>query len=166
MLRLLAPVLVVCAAIAAAPAGAAGAYSRLAARDAAACARACAEDGICMAWTYRADGACELAAIVPATAPADAAGFGLAARAPAFAQMRPLPAVPAAQTVAAPAPQPLAASAPARDLAPLQTLTPYDAPPLEPAAAEFEFWDEPDAEMALLGGPEEDEIRLRGGAPR
>jgi hypothetical protein len=40
----------------------------------------CADDGLCIAWTFRADGACELRATVPAT-PTDAPQ-GFSQRAP------------------------------------------------------------------------------------
>ena len=143
------PLIVICAAIAAAPAGAAGAYTRMAAPDAAACARACVEDGICMAWTYSAESACELAAIVPTAAPTGAAAFGLSPRAPAFAQMRALSAP------TPPPPQTLAALEPPL----VQTLTPRAQEPLEPAAME-------DGALVLLGGPEEDDLRLQLNAPR
>ncbi len=145
MLRLITPLIVICAAFAASPAGA---YTRMAARDAAACARACAEDGICMAWTYRAENACELAANVPTAAPADAAAFGLSPRAPAFAQMRALSAPPP------PPPQMLAAIEPP----PVQTLTPPAPPALESAPTE-------DGALVLLGGPEEDDLRRQISAP-
>ena len=58
-----------------------GVYATAASRDAAACARACADDGLCVAWSYEADGACSLRATTPASPAGVAHGFS--ARAPA-----------------------------------------------------------------------------------
>jgi hypothetical protein len=58
-----------------------GVYATTASRDAAACARACADDGLCMAWSYEVDGACSLRATTPASPTGIAHGFS--ARAPA-----------------------------------------------------------------------------------
>lgn len=60
-----------------------GAYETLAAVDAAACARRCADDSLCVSWAYRTDGACELRATGAAHAGADVAA-GFSPRAPAF----------------------------------------------------------------------------------
>ncbi len=145
MLRLLAPILIAAAAIAVAPASATvkspGAYVSVAARDATACARTCEDDGLCMAWAFHTGGACELSAAVPTLQPAQAQAFGLARRAPAFAHMRPGSSEPlslAAIPVMANDPQP-------------------------PALVH-----EPETEdsLALLGGPDESDLRPRLGANR
>lgn len=60
---------------------ASGAYASAAAADAAACARRCTDDGLCVAWSYLSTGACELRANAPATPIGVAQGFS--ARAPA-----------------------------------------------------------------------------------
>lgn len=159
MLRFITPLIVVALAIAAAPAGAVGkspgAYANVAVRDAAACARLCADDGLCMAWTLYSGGACELTAVVPAEAPADSAGFGLASRALAFAarpvavaQLTPIttPAPVSAPAPSAPVPAPVAAAP-----APQQLLD---------VGPDFESEDT----TALLGGPEEGDLRLTVGS--
>lgn len=67
-----------------------GAYMSFAERDAAACARRCEDDGLCIAWSFQADGACELRATAPSAA--NAAAHGLSRRAPAgFQQAAPAP---------------------------------------------------------------------------
>jgi hypothetical protein len=118
-----------------------GAYASLTTRDAAACARACADDGICMAWTFLAENQCELSAVVAASENTHAVAFGYASRAPASLQ-RSTPLVhPQAADLAAPpqpAPQTLAA-------------VPDEAP--APSNA-----NEDDA--ILLGGPLEGDLRL------
>lgn len=151
MLRLITPLIVIATAIAAAPAGASGAYTQVLTSDAPACARACADDGICMAWTFRNGGACELTAIAPSQAPGGTLAFGLSPRAPAFAQMRALTQVAAAQASAEPT---------AQTLVP-QALTPA---PIEvglaPVAAEEDA-------LVLLGGPEDEaDLRLQLTSPR
>jgi hypothetical protein len=50
-----------------------------------ACARACADDGLCIAWVRYTDGACELMAIAPSAPPSMGAEAGVASRAPPFA---------------------------------------------------------------------------------
>lgn len=152
MLRLIMPLVVIALAIAAAPAGAVGkspgAYANVAVRDAAACARLCADDGLCMAWTLYSGGACELTAVVPTEAPADSAAFGLADRAPVFAA-RP---VAVAQLTPIATPAPVAAPAPiAASPAPQQLLD---------VGPDFESEDT----SALLGGPEEGDLRLTVGS--
>jgi len=57
-----------------------GAYATAPSRDAAACARACADDGLCVAWSYETEGACSLRATTPASPTGAAHGFS--ARAP------------------------------------------------------------------------------------
>jgi hypothetical protein len=59
-----------------------GAYSVLAAQTAEACARLCADDGLCMAWSFAAQ-SCELKAIVPAPVAATGVISGVSTRAPA-----------------------------------------------------------------------------------
>lgn len=63
-----------------------GSYATLPSVDAAACARLCTGDGLCMAWTQRADAMCELKAVVPAPVALTGATSGLSARAPDFAR--------------------------------------------------------------------------------
>jgi|CXWL01.1.fsa_nt_gi hypothetical protein len=113
-----------------------GSYATLAIADAGACEALCARDTLCLAWTYRADAMCELKAVIPPPVAVAGAHSGLSARAPEFARAIALP-----ELAAAPAPQELAVAA---------TLTRPDTP----------------TEMALLGGPTEDALRLRlGSAP-
>ncbi len=75
------------AALTPALASSSAAYATLPLRDAAACARACADDGLCIAWIQRVHGACELSATAPTTWPADGSAVGLSSRAPAFAAL-------------------------------------------------------------------------------
>jgi hypothetical protein len=63
-----------------------GSYTTLPSADAAACARLCSADSLCMAWTQRADAVCELKAVVPAPVATPGATSGLSARAPDFAR--------------------------------------------------------------------------------
>jgi hypothetical protein len=63
-----------------------GSYATLPSADAAACARLCTMDGLCMAWTQRADATCELKAVVPAPVAMAGATSGLSTRAPDFAR--------------------------------------------------------------------------------
>ena len=58
-----------------------GVYATLPARDSAACARLCADDALCMAWTLRPDNLCDLRATVP-EASATGGTTGLSSRAP------------------------------------------------------------------------------------
>jgi hypothetical protein len=110
-----------------------GSYMTVTARDAAACARACADDGLCIAWIRHADAACELMAIAPTTPPALGADVGIASRAPSFA------AWPVAVTAAAPVT--LAAATPAPTV----------------------HHPETEATLALLGGPDDESLRPRLG---
>lgn len=57
-------------------------FYRLETENAAACDRACADDGLCMAWDFH-DGQCELKAVVPAPQAAPGVISGVSARAPA-----------------------------------------------------------------------------------
>lgn len=130
--------LVIAAALAASAAGASafefgyarpgGVYATLSNFDAQRCAQACADDGICLAWTLTASANCELKAVAPAATPQQGAISGLSSRAPAFARL-----------VAAPAPQ-----AP-----PLRAAFAPPAPVQTPARV---LEEQPD-ETGLLGGP-------------
>jgi hypothetical protein len=146
MLRLTLPVIALAAALLSAPAGATGknpgVYVSLEVRDAAACQRACADDGLCMAWALYAN-SCELTAIVPVIAPAGATAFALAQRAPAFAALR--PAAQPAQSVATHAATP--PPAPALHASEIAISAPVTA---EPALQD---------DLVLLGGPEEGDLR-------
>jgi hypothetical protein len=107
-----------------------GAYASLVAADASACARACNDDGICMAWSFHRENQCELTAVVPAQSDAQAVAAGLSSRAPSFLQ----PGTPIlhAEAVIAPA-------------------AAIEAP--EPA-------ERSEADELLLGGPVDDDLRL------
>ncbi|PZO50066.1 MAG: hypothetical protein DCF16_13650 [Alphaproteobacteria bacterium] len=111
------------------------AYATLPLRDAAACARACADDGLCIAWIQRIHGGCELAATAPTTWPADGSAVGLSSRAPAFATL------PVSTPSAAP---------PAMNVN----------TELEIIA---DITEDDDPAYALLGGPDEDGLSLRIG---
>jgi hypothetical protein len=111
-----------------------GAYASLTAADAATCARACAEDGICMAWSFDRERRCELSAVVPIEPPATLA-FGLSTRAPANLQQRTL-----------------AVHADPANLAPVRTAARAEAAPALAPAQE--------ADHVLLGGPPEADLRL------
>lgn len=89
-----------------------GVYNLLTTATADACASACAEDGICIAWTYLPGGACELKAVAPTPVRSIGARSGLSARTPAA--LRQADAMALSQLPAAPAlrPQMLAESAP------------------------------------------------------
>lgn len=63
-----------------------GVYTSLSVRDPAACASACAADGLCLAWTYLPSNACELTAIASAPVVLPGARSGLSNRAPDFAR--------------------------------------------------------------------------------
>lgn len=91
----------ICAA--ATPAFATGsAFRTIASQTAASCARACADDGLCIAWTLTAD-SCALSAIAPTEWPQTATEVGLSTRAPSFA------ALPQRPQILTPAPQETAA---------------------------------------------------------
>lgn len=108
-----------------------GAYTSLTTRDAAACARACADDGICMAWSFQRDNQCQLSAVLAAP-DASALETGFAARAPN--NLRPhTPVLHAAAVIE-----------PTVNLSP-----PVAARPAQAADV-----------GELLGGPEEDDLRL------
>ena len=64
-----------------------GVYASLNATDAAACAALCAQDSICMAWTFRegSEESCALTSVVAAPVAETGALSGLSRRAPDFA---------------------------------------------------------------------------------
>lgn len=110
-MRLLLLALVPIATIAAASASN-GVYATLPARDTAACARLCADDSLCMAWTFRGGNECDLKAVVP-SAQDQSGASGVSYRAPgamrAWTQISTQPAEePVAETIvteaSAPAP--------------------------------------------------------------
>lgn len=114
-----------------------GVYSNVPAKDPAACAIACAQDRICMAWTFRATEfvGCSLKAVVPGAVPDHQAVSGIADRAAEF-----LPLV----SIAPPAPASVEAAPPA-PVANLAAAKPQSSPPAKVAPKE----DAPE----LLGAP-------------
>lgn len=107
-----------------------GVYANVAAPDAIACAQACADDALCMSWTFMSvagDGSCELKAVIPHPSPDVRATSGLSARAPAFARL-----------VGARAPfgPPLDLNGAPSDAAPLPPAPPAPASPSPAAASE------------------------------
>jgi hypothetical protein len=123
-----------------------GAYTSFTVANAEACARACADDGICMAWTYDNARRCALSAVVPLSAGASDVVSGLAARAPRLAQ----------SSMAQVTPETHAAS-----------LEQHTAPPVALALAPMEHGPLPlelsNDTFVLLGGPDEDALRLQLG---
>jgi hypothetical protein len=111
-----------------------GSYTSVTARNAAACARACADDGLCIAWIRHADASCDLMAIAPETPAPTGAEVGIATRAPSFAAW----------------PAPSAATEPVIML-PIATQ--------ETTIHQVET----DTTLALLGGPDEETLRPRLG---
>lgn len=111
-----------------------GSYATVEADSATRCERLCADDTLCMAWSFQAN-SCELKAIVPAATPHEGIISGLSLRAPASMRAPFSPPVAAAPTIAA-----------HEDEAAVATET---TPPEDTA-------------FALLGGPEPGED-LRGG---
>lgn len=101
-------------------------YSTVEADDAAACERVCADDTICMAWSFQ-ENSCQLKATVPAEVARSGAVSGVSARAPGWLRIRheapPAPAAPA--------------------------LVEETAVEAEPSS-----FQEDDVSLALLGGPE------------
>jgi len=89
-------------------AASAGAYATSEAANADACARRCADDGLCMMWVYKRPNICELRASVASNLEALAAG--VSQRAPQFARTTTV--VVAAPQAPAPAPQPAPRQAP------------------------------------------------------
>jgi hypothetical protein len=113
-----------------------GAYASLTMSNAAACARACAEDGICMAWSFHADNQCHLSAVVSQASP-QALASGFASRAPDHLR----PTAPIALVEALPPPEP--------------------AHNIEAAAEEVPPGPESrEDDLVLLGGPGEGDLRL------
>lgn len=112
-------------------------FATVEASSAAACERLCADDTICMAWSFHAN-SCELKAIVPAATAQDGVISGVSQRAPASMRVRVEPA-----PTPTPAPEPGPGSA-------FEHAFAAAAPP----AVEDEI------SLALLGGPE-DESGLR-----
>jgi hypothetical protein len=113
-----------------------GVYASLSTSNAAACARACAEDGICMSWSFHAENQCRLSAVVSAE-PIGALASGFSSRAPAA--LRP-PIVYAEAVPQAPVAPQAAPETPAGEA---------------PASIEAE-----DDTLVLLGGPGEGDLRL------
>lgn len=105
-------------------------YTSLRISDPMTCASLCAADNICMAWTYRSAGACDLKAVAPDPIPARGVRSGLSARAPDFARRVTL-------------------AMQAAPISGLRDATEYAAPPLRPAD-----------DYALLGGPSTEHARL------
>ena len=112
-----------------------GVYVSLAAEDAVACSRLCAQDDICMAWTYREKPAqaCELKAVVTPAIAEEGAISGLSRRAPDFA----------------------------RRLAEATAPTPPEGPPAPPSIAMTPVSTRHDASEGLLGGPDDSTLRSR-----
>lgn len=100
-------------------------FATIEAETAAACERLCADDTLCMAWSFHGN-ACELKAVVPPATPQDGAFSGISTRAPAALRARA-------------APQPITAL--------------RDTTELEPELFATEPTPEDDISMALLGGP-------------
>ncbi|MEQ1817346.1 MAG: PAN/Apple domain-containing protein [Terricaulis sp.] len=112
-----------------------GSYATVEAETAVGCERLCADDTLCMAWSFQAN-SCELKAIVPAATERDGIISGVSLRAPAAMRVRFEPPVVSPPTIAAHEDEP--------------------APIPEEATAHQ------DVTLALLGGPETGED-LRGG---
>jgi len=111
-----------------------GSFTSVETETAAACERLCADDTICMAWSFRGS-TCELKATVPAAIQETGAVSGLSTRAPAAMRTRIAALAPVVAPVIADEAQPTPISAPEDALT-----------------------------MALLGGPEGDEgLRSRLG---
>jgi NADPH:quinone reductase-like Zn-dependent oxidoreductase len=115
-------------------------YSTTAADDAAACEQLCADDTICMAWSFR-ENSCDLKATVPSSVAQGGATSGVSTRARAFLRARYEAPAAAASTPATAAEAVLEADGPA--------------PIANP--------EEDDVSLALLGGPEPEDLRNRLG---
>jgi len=122
------------------PALAGAAYRTLPLANAAACARACADDGLCIVWVQRPQGGCELSATAPSAWPADGSAVGLSSRAPDF--------------ISLPSP-----TSPAASAAPEGTSGNADVAEVSDDAVTAEAEDYAPG-YALLGGPDEDALRL------
>lgn len=145
----IASIVAACSLAALAPAQAANqssAYQVVSLPNSGACAHACEEDGLCIAWTFAANGVCSLSAVAPQQLTTEAAA-GFSTRAPSFAraqaEMRGATEQPVVVAEATPPP-----SAPA---------------PATPSSHSGEMTYE-EASLALLGGPEDDALRPRLGA--
>ncbi len=119
-----------------------GAFRTIASQTAASCARECADDGLCIAWTLTAD-SCALSAIAPTEWPQAATEVGLSTRAPSFAAM------PQRPQILTPAP-------------------PETATQSEDSAThgDTDSATHGDTDYALLGGPAEGDLRPRLGNRR
>lgn len=124
-----------------------GVFLSIVAENADGCAAACESDSLCMAWTWRADGACELKAVTPRPVGDMSAVSGLSSRAPAFARL-------------------ITAQAPPAELRAHITLPPD--PPPAPDAEDIaaEHTETGDADYGLLGGPIADAAAHGPTAPR
>lgn len=111
-------------------------FATMEAANPAACERLCADDTICMAWSFHVN-ACELKATIPAAIAQEGVISGISRRAPASLRVRHDPAAP-------PAPPPEATEIPSE----------------ETFAIIAEHEPEDELSLALLGGPE-DEHGLR-----
>ena len=111
-------------------------FATVEAANPAACERLCADDTICMAWSFHAN-ACELKATIPAAIAQDGVISGISARAPASLRVRYEPPAP-------PTPEP-------------ETMEAFSEEAFATVAAHEP---EDDLSLALLGGPE-DEHGLR-----
>ncbi len=124
-------------------AGQRNAYQVLSVASAEACARACEDDGLCIAWTFTDAAACNLSAVAPHETPGEMK-YGVSSRAPSFAralaEMRGPTEAPAIAEAVAPTPEPAPAHTEARTS--------------EEAAFEA-------ASLELLGGPEDETLRAR-----
>lgn len=109
-----------------------GTYATIEAETAAGCERLCADDTLCMAWSFQAN-SCELKAIVPAATEREGIISGVSLRAPASMRVR--------------FEQPVVA-------APM-----IEAHEDEPAAIAAEATLQQDVTLALLGGPEGEDLR-------
>jgi hypothetical protein len=120
-------------------AGQRNAYQVLSVANAEACARACEDDGLCIAWTFTDVAACNLSAVAPHETPGEIK-YGVSSRAPSFAR--------ALAEMRGPTEPPAIAEAP--EPAPIHT----EARTSEEAAFEA-------ASLELLGGPEDETLRAR-----
>ncbi len=114
-------------------------YSAVEAIDAAACERLCADDTICMAWSFR-ENSCELKATVPAAIVQTGVISGVSTRAPASLRVRYEQQPTASEAATAPETQ------------------------IEADATSSPILEEDEVSLALLGGPEpEEDLRNRLG---
>ena len=113
-----------------------GSYSTVQTETPTACERLCADDTLCMAWSFHAN-SCELKATIPAAVPQEGVISGLSHRAPASMRTRlELPQTPPAPAIVADDAEAITAEAPPED----------------------------EVSLALLGGPDVEEgLRIRLG---